>query len=284
MNLKNILIGGGIILALLIGAFFALNTYIYNEKQSDTKRIELLGLVTAVDLEPMTYDGPGRIILATEDGKSYTIEVPARMNLCEAKDSIGDISTLSIGDGLEVVGDITEEGVVVPCGSMEHYLRITGIVLDRELKVRFHYRKGTQDGYVLTTPPHGNEEAADFEEAYILTQKSEYDALQAGEPGREGPPTISVLIYKNPKAQSARAWAEANPSVSNITLARGEVTDTTLNGAKGIRYDGDGLYASETLVVAHEGRVYVISGSYLDQESQIKKDFTPFLSTVGFLK
>ena len=279
--MKNILIGGAIILALLVGGFFALNAYIYNEKQSDIQRVEAVGSVTAVDLEPMTYDGPGRIVITTTEGKNLTIEVPARMNLCAAKDTIDDISQIQVNDTIEVSGDLTAEGVVVPCQAMEHYLRVTlGGYIDPALGFGFEYKKG-KSGYVLDVPPHGNEEAADFEDAIVLMQKVDYDAVQSGS-AMEGPPSITLLVYKNPKKLSARAWADANESVSNINLKIGEILDTTIQRAKGIRYEVDGLYRAETLVVTYGDYVYVLSGSYLDTESAIHKDFSALLGTFIF--
>lgn len=279
--MKNMLIGAAIVLTLLVGAFFALNAYIYNEKQSDTKRVEAVGTVTAIDLEPMTYDGPGRIVITTTEGKNLTIEVPARINLCAAKDSIADVSQIAIDDTIEVTGDLTEEGVVVPCQSMEHYLRVTlGAYIDRSLGFGFEFKKGN-DGYVLDVPPHGNEEAADFEDAVVLMHKPDYDAMQSGG-AMEGPPSITVLVYKNTKNLSARAWADENKSVSNIGLKVGDITDATIQGAKGIRYDVDGLYRAQTLVVTSNGYVYIISASYLDENSATYKDFASILGAFLF--
>lgn len=279
--MRNILIGGAIILALLVGGFFALNAYIYNEKQSDTKRVVAVGSVTAVDLEPMTYDGPGRIVITTTEGKNLTIEVPARMNLCAAKDTIDDVSQIAVNDTIEVTGDLTAEGVVVPCESMEHYLKVVlGGYIDPALGFGFEYKK-SKDGYVLTVPPHGNEEATDFEDAVVLMQKADYDAMQSGA-AMEGPPSITVLVYKNTKKLSARAWADANKSASNIELKTGEILDTSVQKAKGIRYEIDGLYPAETLVVTYSDYVYVLSGSFLDKDSAIHKDFNAMLGTFIF--
>jgi hypothetical protein len=282
--MKTFLIWGGVvvgILILLVGGFFALNAYIYNEKQSDTKRFEARGPVTAIDLEPMTYDGLGRIIIESE-GKNVIIEVPSRgMNACAARDTIEDISQIKIGEEVAVSGDVNENGVVIPCNSVEHYLKVTvAHYIDRSLGFGFEYKRG-EDGYVVQVPPHGNEEAADFEDAVIVMYQPDYDALQTAE-GTEGPPTISVLIYKNTKKQSARAWADANKGVSNIDSKIGAVIETTVNGAKGIRYEADGLYQAETLVFTSNGYVYVLSGSYVDTESAIHKDFSTILGTFIF--
>jgi hypothetical protein len=89
-------------------------------------------------------------------------------------------------------------------------------------------------------------------------------------------------VYKNTKNLSARAWADENKSVSNIGLKVGDITDATIQGAKGIRYDVDGLYRAQTLVVTSNGYVYIISASYLDENSATYKDFASILGAFLF--
>ncbi|MBX9765128.1 hypothetical protein K2X83_00625 [Patescibacteria group bacterium] len=280
--MKNVLMWGGVVLGaavLLVGGFFAYNTYVV-QNQSGEKIFEARGPVTAIDLEPMTYDGPGRISIES-GGKNVIIEVPARMNLCAARENIDDISQIKIGEEVAVAGDVNEDGVVAPCASAEHYLKVTiAHYIDRSLGFGFEYPRG-EEGYVVQVPPHGNEEAADFEDAVIVYHKPDYDAMQNAE-GMEGPPTINVLVYKNTRKQTVRAWAEANSGVSNIGLKIGDVIETSLNGAKGIRYVADGLYRTETLVVASNEFIYLITGSYSDENAPIHKDFQGILNTFLF--
>lgn len=280
--MKKVLIGGAVILAFLIGSFFALNAYIYNEKQSETPRGEVKGVVTGIDLEPMTYDGNGRITITTEVGKEYIIKIPARgFSLCAASPNVTDAYAVALGDYAEVVGDVTEDGSIVACASLEHSFRVTGKYSDSVLGFAFEYRKGP-NGYVLQSPPHGNEEEADFEEAFILMMKSDYDAMQIAE-GTEGPPTISVLVYRNSKKQTARVWAEANAATSNFNLKLDEPKVAVVGGEKGVRYMVDGLYRMDTLVIAHGDFMYLISGAYLEEDSLIREDFKAFLQTLTFI-
>ncbi len=278
--MKNVLIGGAVILVVLIGGFFALNSYIYNEKQADVERAVIAGTVSAIDLTPMAADGPARITIRTENGEEKIVEVPARINLCPAMPNIVDVGVLEVGDAAEVTGDVGAEGVVVPCESMEHYFRAKGAYTNPALGFKFIYQK---DRYVMTSPPHGNEEEADFEEAFVLTLKTDYNDMMAATEPREGPPTISVLVYRNTKKQSALQWAEANDSVSNIEMKIGEVKDAVIGGANAIRYAVDGLYPTDTVVVPHGSYVYVLVGSYLDEEYATRKDFEPLMRSVRFI-
>ena len=78
------------------------------------------GRVTAVDLDPMAYDGNGQITLVTDGGEAVLVQIPARTNLCEADlRAYGDVQ---VGDRLSVRG-APGGGGIVPCASEAHYLR-----------------------------------------------------------------------------------------------------------------------------------------------------------------
>ena len=80
------------------------------------------GRITAVDLEPLAYDGDGRILVELEGGGTATVLVPARSNLCEARD-IGTYGDARVGDRIEVRGAVVRGGVL-PCASGAHYFRV----------------------------------------------------------------------------------------------------------------------------------------------------------------
>ena len=115
-----------------------------------------------------------------------------------------------------------------------------------------------------------------------LFNKSDYEELQASTEPREGPPAITFLTFKNPEGLSARAWAEDNAFISNIKMARGGVSDTTLQGKSGVHFMGDGLYANETYIVRNGEYIHYISGAYSTEESQIREDFSKILETIAF--
>lgn len=134
--MKSKLLTAGISLVVLVGIFFALNSYIYNEKQADFKVGEVTavkGTVLAVDLEQMMYDGPAVITLKAESGDVTNIAVPSMgLPLCAAykNNNIGDVSLIKPGDEFEVRGTVSENGAIVPCESADHYLRPTPLVVE----------------------------------------------------------------------------------------------------------------------------------------------------------
>lgn len=148
-----------------------------------------------------------------------------------------------------------------------------------ELGIVFDYRAGPT-GYVVeeSTP---SDTAAQLVRAIVLVRAE--DAQQQPRLGGEGPPTIGVHVFKNTKKLSSAMWADAYPQYSNINLKMGDVTEAVVGGANAIRYMADGLYASENVVVAHGDYVYVVSGSYLDAESNLRRDFAPLVASIRFI-
>lgn len=126
--MKKLLILIGI-LAILIGGFFALNSYIYNEKQADFvvgDTVSKSGVILSVDLEQAALDGPYILTIESDDGELSAISVPSMgLPLCPAyqNKNIGDVYLLKQGDKIEVRGEVAEDGTIVPCSLSEHYLR-----------------------------------------------------------------------------------------------------------------------------------------------------------------
>jgi hypothetical protein len=153
-------------------------------------------------------------------------------------------------------------------------------VADEEVDLKFEYRE-SPDGYVLEdiSLPDSN-----FIKGYLLMLESDYEELQASTEPREGPPTISINVFKNNLNQNASVWIDQNPTYSNINLILGEADrDHVLGGANAVRYRADGLYVSEVVVVAHNGLIYVFSGAFLEEDSTIRRDFQPLLDSVEFI-
>jgi heat shock protein HslJ len=134
MNIKWPIIILGIII-ILIGGFFALNSYIYNEKQANFvvgETVSKSGQVLAVDLEQAALDGPIIITIESSNGEVSTIAVPSMgISLCPARENnnIGDAYLIKVGDMIDVRGEIGEDGSIVPCSSPDHYLRPQPIVV-----------------------------------------------------------------------------------------------------------------------------------------------------------
>ncbi len=133
--MKNIL-AVLVILVLGVVGFYALNTYIYEEKQADFvvgETVSKSGKVLSVDTTQIAFDGPYLLTLESEDGELNTIALPSMgLPLCEAYTAkkIGDINLIKAGEMIDVRGEVGEDGSIVPCNSSDHYLTTTPIVVD----------------------------------------------------------------------------------------------------------------------------------------------------------
>jgi hypothetical protein len=135
------------------------------------------------------------------------------------------------------------------------------------VRLTFNY----PNGYVLTEKPT---------EVILMTEK-DYASLQRGErEGGEGPPAIVIREYNNPNNPGPRDWAEQYPQLSNYNLIIGAAETTTVSGFEGTQYRADGLYPNQNVVFADNVRIYHINGSYLDQGSNIYRDFEKIVGSI----
>lgn len=150
-----------------------------------------------------------------------------------------------------------------------------------ELGFEFDYSTG-EEGFVLDerplADPHPNARAN-----IVLWHADDYDQVLNPPVGGEGPPSITIRVFKNPERQFPRQWAEANAHYSNINLAMGDIGEAVVGGANAIRYAADGLYPANIAVVAHGENVYVFLGSYREQGSTLEQAFQPLLNSVRFI-
>lgn len=145
--------------------------------------------------------------------------------------------------------------------------------------VQFSYRVGPS-GYVL-------EEVmpVDLGSGHIksLMLRRAEDMEKEIPQGGEGPAVMVVSIFENTNKQQSRNWADSHVQYSSINLSFGEVRDVVVGGANAIRYMASGLYSSENVVVAHGDSVYVITGQYMDENSDLRRDFAPLVDSIQFI-
>ena len=115
----------------------------------------------------------------------------------------------------------------------------------------------------------------------ILTRTE--DTLNEPPVGGEGPPVILISVFENTNNQFPRTWADEHVQYSNINLMTGEAQEAVVGGANAIRYMADGLYASENIVVAHGDHMYVITGQFSNQDSQIRYDYQDLVESIRFI-
>ena len=83
------------------------------------------GTVVSVDAEQAMVDGPVLVTILNETEGIAVIAVPSMgLPTCAARDNMADAFALMAGDYIEVRGSIGEEGMIIPCMSTEHYLRV----------------------------------------------------------------------------------------------------------------------------------------------------------------
>lgn len=288
--MKNIIIGIVALAVFLLVGFFAFNAYLYKEKQADnipspleTLEKEVVGTVTAIDLNGVAFDGPALIELKAEVGEPFTIAVPSMgLGLCAAAQKIADVYDIAIGDVVSVRGTIDDEGRIVPCEDVAHYLRVVGEYVDSEAGFRFEYPKGP-DGYRNKGEGFTFSEDSSFVSGVMLVNKEEDAAMEESTEPREGLPTIKVQVYTNPTKKLPAAWAEAMPRETNINLALSAPTETSVGGAKAVRFITDGLYAALVYVVTSGDHVILLRGEYIDTDSDIYRTFIDIVNTFEFI-
>lgn len=80
------------------------------------------GRIVGVDTNPWAYDGNAVVTVATDNGGTVQVQLPARWNLCKAE-APGDVQALRSDDRVQVAGTVTEAGTVVVCEQPQHHLR-----------------------------------------------------------------------------------------------------------------------------------------------------------------
>src|SRR3989338_6248536 len=267
-----------LVLFLLVGGFFALNTYIYEEKQGEGSAFATYLCSDGRSLTARFEEGNTIVFLG--DDRVLTLAKVAAESGARYEDATGK----AVFRSTDASASFEEGGVATYAECMlkperesfergdELWTRYT----NAELGFSLEYRE-RPEGYFLQEP-RGPSEHPDFLKTLVLIDKKEHEELLNSSNGREGPPTITMLVFENPEKLQPGAWAEAN-SVSNIALLRGEIVETSLAGAPAILYEVDGLYLSDTVIVASGSYMYVISGSYLEEGSDIRRDFEPFLNS-----
>jgi hypothetical protein len=179
--------------------------------------------------------------------------------------------------------DTTEQSVVSeePSVTQDENVDTMKTVIDEDRGISFIYRKNP-DGYVLTPLKRfegGSGDEPQFEYGYRLMLSEDAGVNGAG----EAPPSIDVLVFKNPERLAPKVWATTYAAVSNIELLRGEVVATAFKDADAVRYMSDGLHATDTVLAATQNRIYILRGSFVEEDSLIRDDFLELIDGVEFI-
>ena len=82
-------------------------------------RIE--GTVTAIDLQPWTYDGNATVQVDADGRGEVQVRLPARWNLCKAPPV--DVQSLAVGMRVQAVGAASGDDALVVCENAAHRLQ-----------------------------------------------------------------------------------------------------------------------------------------------------------------
>lgn len=142
--------------------------------------------------------------------------------------------------------------------------------------------KSSPDGYLLINDQISWPE--NIISSISLIKKLDYEwSSQPGFEG-EGPPTITISVFKNPERFNAKDWAYANSLASNIELIDSPPIPVELGGEEGIYYLVLGLYLFDTYVFSYNDEIYLLSGAYHEKNDEYYQNFSDVITTVGFKK
>jgi hypothetical protein len=198
---------------------------------------------------------------------------------------VGAVAVVLVVAGYFLLRDRTGEdvGVNQPEGEFtvdgETWTRVS----DTEVGIQFAYRTNP-NGYELTTTKENETGDGDFLKRFVLMEKAEAAALATSTAPREFPPTISIAVFRNADNMFPGQWAAEHPEHSNIDLALTELGSNPVAGAQAVQYRADGLYTTEYMIIAHGGLVFVLRGEFIDEASQIRRDFDAFVDSIEFIR
>lgn len=95
--------------------------------------------------------------------------------------------------------------------------------------------------------------------------------------------TTSTTTAEVSDEQLLLEWAEEHSGYTAYGLRKGEVEQVSVDNIDGLRFAAEGALLSETYVLEHRGKYYVIIGQYQDESDDIRKAFQKLLTEVYFL-
>jgi len=134
--------------------------------------------------------------------------------------------------------------------------------------------------YELKEFPLKNE-ADEWTAITLIDKEILQSAIENG--ASEGPPTIAVQIFPNPSNLTAEDWIK-NSKFSNYGFAiNPTLATTTVGGQPALGYIYSGLYATDVVVAAHNGKIYMFLVDWLAEDDKNRQDFDGILGSVQFI-
>ena len=157
--------------------------------------------------------------------------------------------------------------------------------IDESIGITFDYVAGP-DGYAIDDLSAfiGEDLIIEVVKVYRIMNAIEKYELENSEGGREGPPAIQFMVFRNDLNQTASEWVKAFPSFSNVEMVIGDVDyNFIVDGASAVRYTTDGLYVTDNVVLTSDNFIYHFTGSYHEIDSTIHQDFEAIIDSIEFI-
>lgn len=131
------------------------------------------------------------------------------------------------------------------------------------------------DTYRLSSAHHT---VGDFSWDSVELIDKNYVAPERG----EGPTSISMSVFSNAEGLPLEEFIKNEPR-SNYQLSKdGTFTKGTIGGEPSLAYQYSGLYEFDAVAVAHNGKIFIFSDSWMQTIDPIRHDFNRVLETVKF--
>lgn len=240
------------------------------------------GVVIEIDRSGIENDEPAIITIQTDANSVYKIAVPTEnLSNCEAVEEIAEVGLIAIGDKISIRGKTDGEGRIVPCDSEFHQMKVRGVYENNEIGLSFNYKK-SPEGYMLETENKEFSTSEDFVTGALLVNKKDAEALLSSSVPGEFPPTTMVRVYNNPNELSPDEWASANPDETGYNRALAEPAEISVGRKEAIGYTVDGLYLTDVYVTTYNEYALVVTGEYIEYESEPFNDIEQLVATIVF--
>lgn len=142
-------------------------------------------------------------------------------------------------------------------------------------------------GLTFTYPPtlYMKERVANeakLERSVVLVENSESNRaiLNGTAPvAGEGPPSITIDIYKNPQHLTPEEWMRQDTNWTQQSIARDGIV---IGGLPAVSFDWSGLYEGNSSIVSFGDHIYVFSYTWLSADDVVIKEVSDVLDSVKF--
>jgi len=127
--------------------------------------------------------------------------------------------------------------------------------------------------YDLTERPLDIE---DMKGTYIILNPNDVQVPVGG----EGPPGITITVFENQKNTPLADFLQKATGNTPSPTGGFDFQETTIASKSAIAYTSTGLYESDNIAVANNGKVYIFSASWMTRDDQTLKDLGSIISSV----